>query len=354
MLKHRLKMGLKSTLAGAGLATGAWRLANRLNPCGRVTILTLHCVGHPKGSDYLPSYMKLSEKRFDHLLGSLARSFDMIGLKEALQRLETGEKGSNCVVITLDDGYRDNLTHALPLLKKHGVPATIFLEAGAVDRRSLTWIHKFFFTDRCKDSAYIADEYARRTHDEGLSKRLRAAILQEEDMEYAVKRILKYEADRIERDQIFDSLFKESGGDEQQALDAAYLNWDEVKTMAREEGISFGCHTVSHPILSSLTKEETRLEIREARKLIEEHTGLAVDTFAYPWGRPWDFNDETVEVLKEEGFCCGLALDNLSARPGRCDFFRMSRFAVSSDLNLADIVAQASGLYSLFGGKLQG
>jgi peptidoglycan/xylan/chitin deacetylase (PgdA/CDA1 family) len=354
MLKHKLKMGLKNTLASAGLATGAWRLANRLGSRGRVTILTLHCVGHPKGSDYLPPYMKLSEEHFDFMLATLSRSFEMISLKEALDRLEAGAMGRNAVVLTLDDGYRDNMTHAMPILKKHGVPATIFLEAGAVDRRQLTWIHKFFYIDRQKDSAYTAEEYARRTQDEELSKRLRKAVLREADMEYAVKRILKYEADRLERDQIFDALFRESGGDERQALDAAYLSWDDVKAMAEDEDISFGCHTVSHPILSSLTREEARLEIREARKLIESNTGLKVDTFAYPWGRPWDYNDETVEVLKEEGFRCGLALDNRSARPGRCDFFRMSRFAVSFQLDLADIVAQASGLYGLFGGKLQG
>jgi peptidoglycan/xylan/chitin deacetylase (PgdA/CDA1 family) len=332
-----------------GFATGAWRLANRCCRRGRITILTLHCVGFPEGTGHLPPYMKLAEADFDALLGRLRRSFEMISLKEAVRRLDAREGGANAVVITLDDGYLDNRTHALPILERHQVPATIFLEAGALDRRGMSWIHKFFFVDRQKGSGFFAAEYARRTEDAALARRITQAASFEGNVEYAIKKVLKYEADRVERDRISHDIFESLGGNEEKILEGAYLSWDDVKSMA-DRGVSFGCHTMSHPILSTLTKEEARLEILEARKLIESKGGVEVDTFAYPWGRGWDFNEETVQVLKEEGFVCGLAMDERSALPDRHDLYNLSRYPLAEGLSTADILAEASGLHGLFFG----
>ncbi|MFH2001549.1 MAG: polysaccharide deacetylase family protein, partial [Planctomycetota bacterium] len=249
-------------------------------------------------------------------------------------------------------GYKDNMTHALPLLRKYGLPATIFLEAEAVDRRGLTWIHKFFFLRRYKGSRHIASEYIRMTQDAKLAQQLRAALSgPEESLEYTVKRLLKYDADAGDRGRLFDTMFRAAGGNEQELLDNAYLSWDDVRAMAGQ-GISFGCHTLSHPILSSLTRDEARHEISGARRLIREKAGIDAGTFAYPWGRVWDFTSETVELLKEEGFLCAMIMDDASLFPGCCDFFRLSRYPVLSDLNLADILAQASGLYGWFGRRL--
>ena len=78
---------------------------------------------------------------------------------------------------------------------------TPFTEAGAVDRRALTWIHKFFFIDRQKGSRFLAEEYARMTADENLSKRLRETILRGGNVEYEAKKILKeHETTPLDKD----------------------------------------------------------------------------------------------------------------------------------------------------------
>ncbi|MFH1998141.1 MAG: hypothetical protein ABIK28_00605, partial [Planctomycetota bacterium] len=87
MWKHKLKVSLKKAAAQAGYTTGLWRVANRFSRKGRITVLTLHCVGSPDATEFLPSYMKLSEAFFDRLLSYLARYFDVIHLEEALARL---------------------------------------------------------------------------------------------------------------------------------------------------------------------------------------------------------------------------------------------------------------------------
>ena len=211
MWKHRVKMGLRAGISRWGFRTGLWRLANRRGRSGRITILTLHCVGHPEATDYLPGYMKLAERDFDDLLAFLVRHFEVIDLAEAVRRLGRGEGGRNAVVLTLDDGYRDNYTHAYPLLRKHGVPATIFLEGAAVDRRGLSWINKYFFVDHVKDPAHLATRFAERLKTPGIAEKLARAVSGGGNVEYAVKRILKYEADEAERDRIMDALFREAG-----------------------------------------------------------------------------------------------------------------------------------------------
>ena len=109
-------------------------------------------------------------------------------------------------------------------------------------------------------------------------------------------------------------------------------------------GISFGAHTMSHAILSRLEREAQRKEIVDSKRLIEEKAGVEVKTFAYPWGRAWDFNDDTKAVLKEEGFTSGLAMDEASALPGRCDLYDLSRYPLAEGFRLDEIIAEATGL----------
>jgi peptidoglycan/xylan/chitin deacetylase (PgdA/CDA1 family) len=74
----------------------------------------------------------------------------------------------------------------------------------------------------------------------------------------------------------------------------------------RENGMSFGSHTVTHPILSKLSVDRMRKEIQESKANIEEKLGTRITTFAYPNGTRHDFNDSTKNLLKECGYACAL------------------------------------------------
>jgi hypothetical protein len=83
------------------------------------------------------------------------------------------------------------------------------------------------------------------------------------------------------------------------------LTWDEVKMM-HQHRISFGSHTVTHPILSKLNSREARSEIQNSKTAIEEKLSSPVKTFAYPGGKSEDFNEATKEALREAGYVCAL------------------------------------------------
>ena len=83
------------------------------------------------------------------------------------------------------------------------------------------------------------------------------------------------------------------------------LGWDEVRTM-HEAGISFGSHTVTHPILTALSPGRMRQELVESKQAIERELQAPVRSFAYPNGKAGDFNEATKAILREAGYSCAL------------------------------------------------
>jgi peptidoglycan/xylan/chitin deacetylase (PgdA/CDA1 family) len=79
------------------------------------------------------------------------------------------------------------------------------------------------------------------------------------------------------------------------------LSWNEISEMARQ-GVSFGSHTVSHPVLSAISNSQAREEIIKSKKTIEKKIQKPVTTFAYPFGKEQDYNNNTLKILKAEGF----------------------------------------------------
>ena len=69
-----------------------------------------------------------------------------------------------------------------------------------------------------------------------------------------------------------------------------------------KNGISFGSHTVSHPVLSDISLEEAITEIVESKKIIEEKIQKPVVSFAYPFGKKQDYSDDVTRALANLGF----------------------------------------------------
>ena len=112
------------------------------------------------------------------------------------------------------------------------------------------------------------------------------------------------------------------------------MSWDEVRAI-REYGFDLGAHTISHPILSSLTQEKLRDELRLSKEKIESETGNECFSLAYPNGGKADFNETVIKEASQAGFRIAFNLYEKRNLP-LLDVMSIDRFCVTRDLSMLE------------------
>ncbi|HEV8376568.1 MAG TPA: polysaccharide deacetylase family protein [Candidatus Polarisedimenticolia bacterium] len=201
----------------------------------------------------------------------LAGRHSVLPLEELVRSLREDRKlPERCVCITLDDGYADNYLHAFPLLRKHRLPATIFLSTGFIGGgRGLFWWDEICRW-RAAGAAWVELEGLGRCDVRTLAQRDR----------------LLADLKRLPMDAILDRVRAASarlGLGSGPNAEEGFLTWDQVREM-QKDGISFGAHTVSHCLLPRETSERRGLEIRQSRADLQRETGRPCTLFCYPNG----------------------------------------------------------------------
>lgn len=254
---------------------------------GRLMILTYHRV-LARPDPLLP--LEPDAALFEAQMTMLAAHCTVLPLPEAVRRLRAGELPRAAVCVTFDDGYRNNLDVAWPILRKLGLPASIFITQGAIET-GIMW----------NDLAIEAVRHATGEIDLsaiGLGKAAvpeggaRSALL------LKVLEALKYQPMQQRWNSAL-ALHRTCAGGEppRLMLDAAGL-----LTLA-QAGIDLGAHTVNHPILAKLAEPEARREIQDGAEWLARITGRRPVSFAYPNGRPGrDFNATHMRLAREAGF----------------------------------------------------
>ena len=111
-----------------------WRSALSFASRNRLSILILHRV-LPKGDPLFPNEPVATE--FDELLRHIKSTYNVLRLSDAIERLQAGSLPRRALSISFDDGYADNLSVAAPILRTHGLPATLFITTGYLDGGSM-------------------------------------------------------------------------------------------------------------------------------------------------------------------------------------------------------------------------
>ena len=236
---------------------------------------------------------------FDQQMELLALHYQVLPLEEAIERLKSHDLPDNAVAITFDDGYRDNYENAFPILQKYSLPATIFLATAAIGSGRTLWHDRVFSAFRetnvpmLSGIGPIRESYPLRSIAEKL---------------HAQSRVLTFlrSLGHGERLAWIETLVAVLQVKDYQADQHLMLTWDDVRAMQRQR-ISFGSHTVNHPILATLSEQQVVWEIEESKQTIEREIGVPVRTFAYPNGREVDFSERTKALVREAGYDCGLS-----------------------------------------------
>lgn len=300
----------------------------------QVAILMYHRVSPVKDSWSLEP---LSPQEFEKQIAYFYRNYEIVSLERLASDVNQGNTlPDRAVIITLDDGYKDNYLYAYPVLKKYNVPATIFLATRHITTGELFWWDKVgYIVNNSNVTQLDLDELgsfsfssATDKHQTGLKIIDKLKKLPDEKKNALIEKLVSICEVEIPPDLGRDFI----------------LSWEEVKEMS-SSGISFGAHTVNHPILTNLPLEQAKWEITQSKRDIEEKLGTKVTTFSYPNG---NFNAGVVELVQEAGFSCAV-----SVLPGRLISLKdnpycLSRIGAIEDFNKLKVLL--CGLW----GDLQG
>ena len=247
--------------------------------------------------------------QFQAVVGNLAHNFSVIPLEEGIERLRGNSLPRAALSITFDDGYRDNLDVATPILAAHGLSATFFITTGFLDGN---WMWNDRIIEACKRtlrSSTSLPSLGFESIDLGTEQTRVAAA-------HAIigkAKYLPFGQRAAAVGQLEDQLDVHLGP-------GPMLDADSLRRL-RSHGMTIGAHTVAHPILTAIDDANARAEIHDSRDRLVEILREPVGLFAYPNGRPGrDYTATHVNMVVEAGFDAAVSTSPLTARPG------MSRF----------------------------
>lgn len=241
----------------------------------------------------------ISARAFAEQLDYLAAHYTLVSLSQMAMWL-TGSKPlpSRMAAITIDDGYHDTYDIAFPLLRKHRVPATVFVVSDFVSGRIWLWTDKSrYLTERagCQRLALtlegqvleidLSSNAARRAAPEKINARLK--ILPEDARDAALQRLAAKLSVPLP---------------EHPPAKFASIRWDQAREMAAN-GVEIGSHTVTHPILPHLSEERLRQELHQSKAQIETELRRTVETFCYPNG---NFDLRVLREVAQAGYQCAV------------------------------------------------
>jgi peptidoglycan/xylan/chitin deacetylase (PgdA/CDA1 family) len=287
-------------------------------PSGAV-ILTYHSVAPPEWTQWIDPRNRIEPERFAQQMEFLARHRRVIALDELVAAIEAGEpQPAGSVVVTFDDGYRDTLEVAAPILARHGLPATVYIPTAIVSRGEPLWsdrVYTWFRTRRGRQLRIpgapaggwdLTTRHGARAAFAAVSERLLRSWPSERNALLA---------------HLEDQLDPECGD-----MPRLTLDWNELRELRRRHPrLEIGLHTAEHVDLTAEADDSVRDELKRCIADAERELGTGPRHFAYPYDRA---SDATRGLVEEQGLrtavCSGRRRCRVSASADRLALPRLN------------------------------
>ncbi|MDR0335716.1 MAG: polysaccharide deacetylase family protein [Planctomycetaceae bacterium] len=277
--------------------------------------------------------------QFNKQLKELRKHWNPVSLTQIRNAVEKNIPLPDYAVhVSFDDGYRNNLTLAAPLLSRYEIPATIFITTNFMATQGqLIWALEIHERLVCfPDSEIeIGGVLYSLPPPETLSRTERSLELLQQIKHLPTeehKKMLQFLRNRTEID--LTPFWKRELYE--------FLNWDELRLL-REQGMEIGVHTLSHPVLSNLDQTELNEELLASKKCLERELGTECDVLAYPFGSMYDFSDQVIETARRLGFRLAFTLQDCR-NATKLDAMRIHRICIHREHSLNSFRALISGL----------
>jgi len=269
-------------------------------------IVTLHHVGPERDAAFQPNrLLSVTPEFLDRFLGRfIARGWRFVSVDEIVSDAAGAARSNQRrIAVTLDDGYRDNFEHALPVFRRHSVPFTIYVCAGFCDRTSELWWEALDRVIAGADSVPMPGGEDGRIPTRSTAEKLKA---------YEVWRAwLTTEADEVRQRVAIRELCTTHGLDLAALARKLVMDWDEVREIAADPLASIGAHTLTHPALARLAPNAAFQEMSASADRIEAEIGRRPTSIAFPYGYRAAAGAREAGLAEQAGFAA-----SVTTRPG--------------------------------------
>lgn len=311
--------GKKRLLADALQHSGANRLAAVASRWSGVLTLNYHRIGQPAECQFDRNLYSATAEGLERQVRFCQRNADVISVADLGEVLKS-RRGKH-VLLTFDDGYRDNYDLAFPVLKNNNATAVFFIPTGFIDRPRVAWWDEIAWMLRHATVERIpaGDWFVQEISIDGNNPAGAIGT--------AVRTYWQLTQDKT--DDFLDYLAEatRAGRCPEGEADGLWVTWEMLREMTAA-GQDIGGHTVDHPLLAQCSPDRQRAEIFGGRARLVEQLGIEPLAFAYPVGQSHMFTDVTKQLVEEAGFRYAFSFYGGYDSTGAGDPFDLKRAAV--------------------------
>ncbi|MFN3234079.1 MAG: polysaccharide deacetylase family protein [Gammaproteobacteria bacterium] len=231
--------------------------------------------------------------------------YHFIGLDEI--PISIAKRRKKWIALTFDDGYRDNLTLAYPILKEYQVPFAIYVTNSFPNHTAILWWYLL------EELLLTRDSIAFDFHGQGVIYACKTNLEKQQTFSAIRKLILREQYDH--QVQTIKQIFSQFYDDLTAKTRELALSWDEIIEASKDPLVTIGAHTIDHLALSKLSEGELHRQLLQSRQELEEKLGSPIRHFAYPYGSKHEASLREFQYAREIGFETAV-----TTRPGNIFF----------------------------------
>ena len=218
------------------------------------------------------------------------QGFSFISMNEYPERIKS-KSNKKFIAFTIDDGYKDNLIHGLPIFEKHNVPFTIYVSNCFPNNQAIYWwyfLEDFVKRNKAIDLRGIGIDYCESIINPSTTYKKVRELIRKSD--YTTHKKFAKDVCQINNQELL------------HLNEKLNLTWDEVKRLSKNTLVEIGGHSMHHVSLNHLSEKQSGRQILDSKKELERQIGKPVNHFAFPYGSLDDASAKEYKLLTKFGF----------------------------------------------------
>jgi peptidoglycan/xylan/chitin deacetylase (PgdA/CDA1 family) len=318
----------------SGLAPALLMTRRRLNVAPWITVLSYHRAAHSRSpTEYDDEVVDVTTDDLEEQLQFLERHCNVISLDQLRAFTSGARLPANPVLLTFDDGYRDNHDVVLPMLQRHRMTAVFFVTTAHVEQRRLFWWDRVNLLLKTSRQERIELKYP--CH-------VALSLASFDERGTAIQRVLRTIKDHyaLDLERFLHHVAAAadvsiSRTEETERVAELLMTWDHVRAL-RRAGMDVQSHTSTHRVLQTLPPAALAAELRDSRAMLEAVLGEPVNAISYPVGRSIDSLPHVREALRSAGYALGFSNCSGPNRSSHFDALDVRRISADSARSISD------------------